>query len=127
MKRDFMVNFRSPQFAVVRSWALALGVGLGAICALQAPVAWGDEKVEPLIELSRPGSKGGPPSPKSIERAYSSCLKGVDAEFAAIKAGSAVRKEARKAEEDLCHRSRKDCVADPGGAECRGFVVDYSE
>lgn len=124
MKRDLCVGTRRPQTFGVCSWALVFGFGL---LVTQAPLAWGDEKVEPLLDIARPGQKGGAPSPKSVERAYSNCLKAVDSEFSAIKAGSAVRREARKAEEELCHRARKDCIADPNGAECKGFVVDYAE
>jgi hypothetical protein len=89
--------------------------------------AIGQEKVEPLLEIARDSHSGGAPSPANIEKAYNECLKGVDAEFAAIAPGVARRAEARKAEEEVCHRARRECVTTPSSASCKGFVVDYAE
>ena len=86
-----------------------------------------EEGVEPLLEIAREVRTGGAPSPTSIEKAYSACLKGVDAEFAGVAPDVVRRSGARKAEEEVCHRARRECVADPLGAACKGFVVDYSE
>lgn len=90
-------------------------------------VATAQENVEPLLEIGRDSRTGGAPSPASIEKAYNECLKSVDAEFADVAPGVARRGEARKAEEDVCHRARRDCVAAPSSASCKGFVVDYAE
>lgn len=85
------------------------------------------EKVEPLLEISGNARAGAAPSPARIEKAYNECLKGVDAEFAAVAPGVALRAEARKAEEDVCHRARRECVTTPSSASCKGFVVDYAD
>jgi hypothetical protein len=100
---------------------------LVSVSALYAPVAFSQDQVEPLIEIAREAKGGSAPSPASIEKAYSACLKGVDAEFAQIKGGAAFRREARKSEEEVCHRARRECVSNPMSASCKGFVVDYSE
>jgi hypothetical protein len=102
--------------------------GLFAVVSFVFPfTATCEESVEPLFEIARENRTGGAPSPTSIEKAYSACLKGVDAEFAAVAPDVARRSGARKAEEEVCHRARRECVAAPSGAACKGFVVDYSE
>ncbi len=89
--------------------------------------ATSQENVEPLLDIPRDTRTGGAPSPASIEKAYGECLKGVDAEFAAVGGRVAHRTEARKSEEEVCHRARRECIANPASASCKGFVVDYAE
>lgn len=99
-----------------------------AIVSFGLPLAAiSQEKVEPLLEIAGDARTGAAPSPARIEKAYNECLKGVDAEFAAVAPGVAHRAEARKAEEEVCHRARRECVTTPSSASCKGFVVDYAD
>jgi len=88
---------------------------------------WAQEKFEPLIDIRKNSRISAAPSPEKVERAYSACLKGVDAELAQVNTGVASRKGARRAEEEVCHRARRACIEAPSSADCRGFVVDYTE
>jgi hypothetical protein len=99
----------------------------GFMSFVQLLAAIAQEKVEPLVDIARDARAGAAPSAADVEKAYSACLKGVDAEFAAVKSGLAYRREARKAEEEICNRARRDCISNPSGASCKGFVVDYAE
>ena len=113
-------------------WCVTMGKAkiVLASCVLTLVIAShgvAQEKVEPLVDIRKERLASATPAPSQVEKAYSTCLKGVDAEFAAVRTGGSTYKEARRAEEELCHRARRECITAPSGADCKGFVVDYAE
>lgn len=106
---------------------LVTSVVCAVVCILITPDIVAQEKVEPLIAIDRGDKAGAAPSPRGIERAFSQCLRGIDEEFAAVGAGVARRLQVRKSEEEVCHRGRRECISNPTGSDCRGFVDDYAE
>jgi hypothetical protein len=92
-----------------------------------ATEVWAQSGAEPLLDISRESRTGAAPSPSSVEKALTACLKGIEAEYKSLKTVTQQQKEARKAEEEGCFRARRQCISNPSSADCKGFVIDYSE
>jgi|GEM_PF-4063120 len=106
--------------------ATFIGVLVFSICGVAVDVS-AQSVAEPLLDISRESRTGAAPSPASVEKALTECLKGIEAEYGSLKTVTPQQSEARKAEEEVCYRARRECISNPSSADCKGFVIDYSE
>ncbi len=80
-----------------------------------------------IMDLSSERLRGEPPSQRKIESAYVECLKQMDEELGSMGGNSSAYRAAVETQSATCRASKSDCILNPKGTDCRGFVEDYAQ